>query len=101
MVETILVLGATGTLGSEVVKQLSNRTDVNVKAAARTVKGTKDLEGNKVKIVALDYNKSESMKEGVKDVDKLFLLTPDLPNAHELTSNLVKEAKLDPSISIS
>ena len=41
------------------------------------------------------------MKEGVKDVDKLFLLTPDLPNAHELTSNLVKEAKLDPSISIS
>ena len=43
MVETILVLGATGTLGSEVVKQLSNCTDVNVKVAARTVKGTKDL----------------------------------------------------------
>lgn len=43
--------------------------------------------------VSIDYNKLESLKESLKDVDKLFLLTPDVPNAHELASNLVNEAK--------
>jgi uncharacterized protein YbjT (DUF2867 family) len=94
MVETILVSGATGTVGSEVVKQLSSHTDVNVKAAARSVERIKNIEsGDKVKLVSLDYNKPESMREALKDVDKLFLLTPDVPNAHELASNLVNEAK--------
>lgn len=93
MVVTILVTGVTGTVGSEVVKQASNYTDVNVKAAARSVNRIINLEGDRVKTVALDYNKPESMKEALKDVDKLFLLTPDAPNAHELASNLVNEAR--------
>jgi uncharacterized protein YbjT (DUF2867 family) len=80
-------------VGSEVVKQASNYTDVNVKAAARSVNRIINLEGDRVKTVALDYNKPESMKEALKDVDKLFLLTPDAPNAHELASNLVNEAR--------
>ena len=93
MVKTVLVTGATGTVGSEVVKQLSNFTDVNVKAVARSVNRIKNLEGYKVKAVPLDYNNPESMKEALKDVDKLFLLTPDVPNAHELASNLINEAR--------
>jgi len=93
MAETILVTGATGTLGSEVVRQLSNSTDVNIKAAARSVEKIKNLEGDKVKAVPIDYNKPESLKEALKNVDKLFLLTPDVPTAHELASNLVNEAK--------
>jgi uncharacterized protein YbjT (DUF2867 family) len=74
MVVTILVTGVTGTVGSEVVKQASNYTDVHVKAAARSVNRIINLEGDRVKTVALDYNKPESMKEALKDVDKLFLL---------------------------
>jgi uncharacterized protein YbjT (DUF2867 family) len=93
MVETILVSGATGTVGSEVVRQLSSSMDVNIKAAARSVEKIKNLEGDKVKTVSIDYNKLESLKEALKNVDKLFLLTPDVPNAHELASNLVNEAK--------
>jgi uncharacterized protein YbjT (DUF2867 family) len=94
MVEMILVSGATGTVGSEVVKQLSSFTDVNIKAAARSVEKIKNLEsGNNVKGVHIDYNKPESMKEALKDVDKLFLLAPAVPNAEELESNLVNEAK--------
>jgi len=93
MVVTILVTGVTGTVGSEVVKQASNYTDVHVKAAARSVNRIINLEGDRVKTVALDYNKPESMKEALKDVDKLFLLTPDAPNALELASNLVNEAR--------
>ena len=41
----------------------------------------------------IDYNKPETLKEALSQVDKLFLLTPDVPNAHELASNLVIEAK--------
>jgi uncharacterized protein YbjT (DUF2867 family) len=93
MAETILVSGATGTVGSEVVRQLSSTTDVNIKAAARSVDKIKNLEGDKVKAVPVDYNKPESLKEALKNVDRLFLLTPDVPNAHELASNLVNEAK--------
>jgi uncharacterized protein YbjT (DUF2867 family) len=93
MAETILVLGATGTVGSEIVRQLSSTADVNIKAAARSVEKIKNLEGDKVKAVPVDYNKPESLKEALKNVDKLFLLIPDVPNAHELASNLVNEAK--------
>lgn len=40
-VETILVSGASGTVGSEVIRYLSSSTDVNFKAAARSVEKTK------------------------------------------------------------
>ena len=93
--ETILVTGATGTLGSEVVKQLSSATPaVNIKAgvhSAQNVKKVKD--GDRVEVVLIDYNKPETLKEALSQVDKLFLLTPDVPNAHELASNMVIEAK--------
>jgi uncharacterized protein YbjT (DUF2867 family) len=93
MVETILVSGASGTVGSEVVRQLFSSTDVNIKAAARSVEKIKNLEGDRVKAISIDYNKPESLKEALKNVDRLFLLTPDVPNADELASNLVNEAK--------
>jgi hypothetical protein len=45
VVETILVSGASGTVGScvgsEVVKQLSSFTDVNIKTAARSARKNK------------------------------------------------------------
>ena len=94
--ESILVTGATGTLGSEVVRQLSSATPaVNIKAAlhsAQSIKKVKE-EGDRVEVVLIDYNKPETLRGGLNQVDKLFLLTPDVPNAHELASNLVIEAK--------
>jgi uncharacterized protein YbjT (DUF2867 family) len=93
--ETILVMGATGTLGGEVVKQLSNSTPaVNIKAGVHSVQNVNKVkDGDKVEVVLIDYNKPETLKEALSQVDKLFLLTPDVPNAHELASNLVIEAK--------
>ena len=45
-VETILVSGASGTVGSEVVRYLSSSTDVIFKAAARSVEKIKNLRAN-------------------------------------------------------
>jgi uncharacterized protein YbjT (DUF2867 family) len=95
MVETILVTGATGNVGSEVIKQLSSVTrDVNIKAAIHSVENAKKVrDDNKVEAVKIDYNKPEILAAAFKDTDKLFLLTHDSPKSAEHTSNLVSEAK--------
>ena len=92
---TILVTGASGTVGSEVVKQLSSVTSAfDIKAAVHSAQNVKKVkDGDKVEVVLIDYNKPETLKKALSQVDKLFLLTPDVPNAHELASNLVIEAK--------
>jgi uncharacterized protein YbjT (DUF2867 family) len=92
MVGTILVTGATGTVGSEVVKQLSligQRVRAAVHSAVRA--SHEKLKG--VELVEIDYKKPETLAAGFKDVDKLFLLTPASPEAAEIASNLVNEAK--------
>ena len=96
MAESILVTGVTGTLGSQVVKQLlsaKGKEDVNIKAAARS-SNDNTFEGlNKVQVVQLDYNNPSTLATVFNSVDKLFLLTPFQSNMVDLTSNLVNEAK--------
>lgn len=93
MEETVLVTGATGTLGNEVVKQLSGEGDVIIRAAARSTSDNAFKNLNRVQVVQLDYNNPDSLAVAFKDVDKLFLLTPFQSNMVDLTSNLVRGAK--------
>jgi uncharacterized protein YbjT (DUF2867 family) len=97
MAETILVTGATSTVGSEVIKQLSKAsTDVNIKAAVHSVENVKKIvkkDDRMVEVVVIDYDKPESLAAAFKDADKLFLLTHDSPKSAEHASNLVAEAK--------
>ena len=94
MTETILITGATGTVSSEVVKQLSAKGEnIIVKAAARSATDNTFENLNRVQVVQLDYDKPDSLAVALKGVDKLFLLTPFQSNMVDLTSNLVSEAK--------
>ena len=43
--------------------------------------------------VELDFVKTTSIVEGLKNVDKLFVLTPTHPKIVEFTSNLINSAK--------
>jgi D-arabinose 1-dehydrogenase-like Zn-dependent alcohol dehydrogenase len=55
VVETILVTGATGTVGSEVIKQLSSATsDINIKAAVHSVENAKKVQYDRVEAVQTD-----------------------------------------------
>lgn len=98
MAEIILVTGATGTVGSEVVKQLlsakgeRHEEEMIIKAAARSANDS-TFRNLGVQTVELDYNKPDTLTAAFKDVDKLFLLTPFQSNMVDLTSNLVNVAK--------
>lgn len=80
--ETVLITGASGNVGSEVVKQLSrNDQAVHIKVAVHSVENIKKVnDDNKVEAVQIDYNKPETLTASLKDVDKLFLVTSEIPN---------------------
>lgn len=97
MTETILVTGATGTVGNEVVKRLlaakgQREEDIIVKAAARSANDD-TFRNLGVQIAQLDYNKPDTLSTALRGVNKVFLLTPFQSNMVDLTLNLVNEAK--------
>lgn len=97
-IPTILICGSTGNIGSELTRQLANSSSaLNVMAVVRSGETTNINEDSKNKArlqqVVMDFDRPETMVEGLKNVDKLFLLTPTHPKLVEFTSNLVNEAK--------
>src|SRR5215207_3973216 len=94
--KTILVTGATGTVGSEVVKQLaaiSSSSGHKIRAAVHSKNKTGQLGDKRVEIVDLDYTKPETVAYALNSVDKIFLQTLPTPNVTDISSNLVNEAK--------
>ena len=95
---TILVTGATGTVGSEVVKQLASsdqRGQSVIRAAIHSQnKADKFKSDNKtVEIVNFDYNKPDTIADALDHINTLFLVTLPAPNMANISSSLVKEAK--------
>ena len=98
MAETILVTGATGTVGSEIVKQLlssakgergGKEEGVVIKAAARSANDSTFEKFGGVQVVQLDYNKPDTLTSALRGVDKLFLLTPFQSNMSDRYPALV------------
>ena len=92
---TILVTGATGNIGSEVVKQLSVHDkdgSVRVRAAIRSINKATTIKGLGVELAEIDYAKPATLSKAFNGADKLFLNTPFQPDMVKLTSNLVAEA---------
>jgi uncharacterized protein YbjT (DUF2867 family) len=86
----ILVTGATGTVGSEVVKRLTSPSSPlssgsRVRAAVHSKDKADKLrnENKTIEIVDVDYNKPETIVDALNEMDKLFLLTLPTPNMSE------------------
>lgn len=92
MAGRILVTGATGTVGSRVVKELS-RSGVMVRAAVHNAAKGDRLRGANVEIFQVDYGRRETLQAAFKDMEKLYLLTPFSPDQLEMARALVDEAK--------
>jgi uncharacterized protein YbjT (DUF2867 family) len=98
--KTILVTGATGTVGSEVVKQLTSISPSSsghkIRAAVHSKNKAdklKQFDNKRVEIVELDYAKPETVADALNKVDNLYLQTLPIPDVTDICSNLVKEAK--------
>jgi uncharacterized protein YbjT (DUF2867 family) len=96
--DTILVTGATGTVGSEVVQQLAlSSSSIDKKIIRSGIHSLNKVDKLKqyktVEIVNIDYYKSETITNALQNIDKLFWLTPLVYNTTQISSNLVKEAE--------
>ncbi len=88
---TILVTGATGTIGAQVVTALGGAAGVKVRAAVRTAGKAKGLPPNAT-AVDFDYGAPEKIAAAVAGADALFLVTPFTDDQVELGKRLVDAA---------
>jgi uncharacterized protein YbjT (DUF2867 family) len=92
--ETILVTGATGNVGSEVINQLSkDASEISVRAAVHTAKNAEKLKSNRIEVTQIDYDVPETIRQTLKNVDKLLFVPPESPDTIEHASNVIREAK--------
>lgn len=89
---TILVTGATGTVGSEVVKQLAPSGHA-IKAAVHTHEAEYLRQFPQVDIVKIDFANPVTTSNAFTEVDKLFLVTPVTPDRDNITANIIQDAK--------
>jgi uncharacterized protein YbjT (DUF2867 family) len=94
MNKKILVTGATGAAGGEVVKKLAS-VGANVRAAARnldTAGAALSLPG--VEVVLFDYERPETIPGAFAGVDRLFLVAPPFhPETPKLLLPVIEEAR--------
>lgn len=92
MNDLILVTGATGTIGSEVVKQLVRRK-VTVRAAVRDKTKASTRFDPAVELVEFDFDNGGTSSRALDGVTRLFVLPPLMPNQTEVVNRLVDAAK--------
>lgn len=88
----ILVTGATGTVGREVVRQLA-AIGVRIRAAIHTPSKAGQVQNPGVEIVALDYDRPQTYAPALTGVEKLFFVGFAGPHFAEISGNLARAAR--------
>jgi uncharacterized protein YbjT (DUF2867 family) len=92
MKETILITGATGTVGSETVKALS-ALDLHVRAGVHSlIKGDRFRGLPHVDMVHLVFQDPETLRVAFTGVDRVFLITPLAENQVEQARQMIDMA---------
>src|SRR5437762_7182457 len=79
MEKTVLVTGATGTVGRDVAKLLSKK-GAAVRAGVRDQAKARKQFGANIALATFDFEDAASFPDSLKDVEKVFLLPPLIPN---------------------
>lgn len=88
----ILVTGAGGTVGGEVLKQL-RAGGVPVRGAFNNPKKAAVARAQGIDTVGLDYTDRSSIAAALQGVDKIFLIVATLPKQWELEKNVAEESR--------
>lgn len=90
----IVVSGATGTTGKEVVKQLSQNKGIKVRAAVHSLEKAKELPKT-VEVVQMEYEQPETVLAAFAGATKLYLVPPSDPHRDrsKLAPIMVEAAK--------
>ena len=91
MIEKILVTGATGTVGREVVTRLAGR-GANVRAAARNP-GMLAIPEERVETMSMDLRRPADLDRALEDVGKIFFLSPLDESMPELAALVAERAR--------
>jgi len=92
MADKILVTGATGNVGGEVVKQLAG-LGISVRALARSRAKAAATERPGVEIVEGDLSRPETLAPALKGIDKVLLSSSPDPKQAQLQNNLIDAAR--------
>jgi uncharacterized protein YbjT (DUF2867 family) len=88
----ILITGATGTNGREIVKQLSDK-GVKIRAMIRKRGDAKLPDTSNVEFVIGDFDDVASLNAALADVERAFLLSPSSAEQVTRESNFIRAAK--------
>src|SRR5438552_17809529 len=92
MAETVLVTGATGTIGRDVAKQLA-RKGAAVRAGVRDQAKARKQFGADIALATFDFEDTSSFPGALEGVEKVFLLPPLMSNQVEVAYAFVDAAK--------
>lgn len=82
MTRSVLVTGARGKTGREVVRQLASEPNVEVRAGSSRPYGAETDPA--ARSIRFDWLEVETWDSAVADVDAIYLMRPDLENADDL-----------------
>src|SRR4051812_23067346 len=88
----ILVTGATGTVGSQVVRSLVDRSE-RVRALVRDPEKAANMLPPEVELARGDLSDPDALAEAMDDVQRLFLLAPVDQRVVELEGKVLDAAK--------
>ncbi len=88
----IFVTGAGGNVGSELVKKLL-ATGVKFRARYYSESKAKEARQRGEDAVAIDFARPETLRPALRGVDKLFLISGNVPQQDQLELNVAREAK--------
>ena len=90
--EQVIVLGATGNIGTAVLKNLQNR-NVEVFAGVQSEKDFEKVSQFGAIPLIVNFTDQESLNQALKGKDRVFLVTPLMQNPEAVTQIVINAAK--------
>jgi uncharacterized protein YbjT (DUF2867 family) len=93
MVRKVLVTGATGRIGGQLVPRLAGYNDLAVRALVRSAKKAAPLESSGAELALGRLEDAQSVRVALDGIDTVVLITPASPDAADQASSLLAAAK--------